>query len=77
MKKEKYIKESFMSSDDCSFCGTHETCGHYFRAVKSIFGGYEDERGSFVLVNTCGEHSWICKKCWQKIKPALIKEAKE
>lgn len=72
MAKMRFIKEDRMASDDCSFCGTHQTCGHYFGAVKEILGGYEDERGSYILVNTCGDYSWICKECWEKIKKALL-----
>ena len=47
--KKKFIKEDRMASDDCSFCGTHVNCGHSFRVVKEILGGYEDERGSYIL----------------------------
>ena len=70
--KKKFIKEDRMASDDCSFCGTHVNCGHSFRAIKEILGGYEDERGSYILVNTCGDYSWICKECWGKIKKVLL-----
>ena len=68
---KKIVFQDHIASDDCSFCGTG--CGHYFRATKIIFGGYEDEKGSYVLVNTCGNYSWICKECWDKIKKVLSK----
>lgn len=68
----KYIFQDHIASDDCSFCGTHETCGHYFRAIKEYKFGYEDERGSLVLLNTCGDYSWICKNCWGKIKYIIL-----
>ena len=69
---KKFIKQDCIAFDDCSFCGTHENCGHYFRAIKIIWGGCEEERDYYILVNTCGDYSWICKYCWEKIKKALM-----
>lgn len=69
--KHRFVKQDRIASDACSFCDSHSSCGHYFRATVELLNGYEDERGSFILVNTCGDYSWICKDCWDKIKPVL------
>lgn len=73
-KKIRIIKRDYISSDDCCFCG--EECGHYFEAVKRYSFGYEDKNGSLVLVNTCGDYSWICRECWGKIKNIFVIEKK-
>ena len=57
-----------IASDDCSFCGAE--CGHSYKGVRIDFG-IENENGALVLENTCGDLSWICPKCWGKIKAGM------
>lgn len=77
--KKSVIFQDHIAGDDCTFCGTHDTCGHYFVAVKKLSCknndfGYLTSTGSVVLLNTCGDYSWVCKDCWEVIASAFERE---
>ena len=65
---KRLIKEDSIANGDCSFCGSHEDLGNYSRVIKKFLYGYEDERGVFIFVNDYGGYSYVCRKCWGRIK---------
>ena len=71
---KRLIKEYNIANSDCSFCGSREGRGHHFSAIKKFLYGYEDERGSFIFVNDCGDYSYVCRKCWGRIKRQYAKK---
>ena len=73
-KMKRLIKEDSIANGDCSFCGSHEDLDNYSRVIKKFLYGYEDERGSFIFVNDCGDYSYICRKCWGRIKRQYTKK---
>jgi hypothetical protein len=60
-----------ITADDCVFCGKH--CGHTFFAIALVkhknghIIGFFTKDCRIVLINTCGNYTWICEDCSKEI----------